>query len=179
MHEIGYNSSIAWACTRHRVSRITRLGRRRSIRNRRVRWGRDEMVMERFPRRVVIDSRGSEKNRLIRTVGEREVYRVSRSDTSNKRTESAREKRKKSERDEKERDQPTRISLLGNSQLPVSVLLVASRASRLPLTTWNQDRLPELLLLFLIIIMLYTPRHARVRLELNAIISRFLLLLYG
>lgn len=48
------------------------------IRNRRARWGRDEMVMERFPRhrhRLA----GSEKNRLIRAVEEREVYGVSRS----------------------------------------------------------------------------------------------------
>lgn len=178
MRGVGYNSSIARACTRHRVTRITRLRRRGSRHSKPQsamgpRWDGNGTISTTSsstpePREKSTNSngrrtRGSPRASLRRRIKERRAVQ-----------------KKAGARPERKRSTDSHLTL-GNSQLPVSVLLVASRVARLPLTTWNQDRLPDPSSFFAIIIYitLYTLRYANVRLKLNAIISRFLLLLYG
>jgi len=123
------------ACIRHRTSCITRscgavgIGggeeRQRVVRNRRARWGRDEMVMERFPR--CRHRLGPEKNRLIRASGVRGLPRVSL--CHRERTNNGIKKRPGSVSahvSEKKANEPTGSYLVpGRFQFPFCVSLVA------------------------------------------------------
>ena len=109
MRDVGYNSSIARACTRHRVSRITRLRRRRSGHSKpqsamRLRWDGNGTISTTSsstpgPWEKSTNSKRSENTRFTACLAP----------TPNKRTKSVTEK---SWTGERERDRLARISPL-------------------------------------------------------------------